>query len=321
MEFLALIVKNILALPSLCFAAGILLPLIVKKMTFPEKITDSISLILLLIIGIKGGISLQTADAHSFFIISLLLILWGLLQPFLSYGLLKRFSNLDTKTIAAIAGCFGSVSVMTFIAATGFLEMQTIPYKESMIATLSIMEIPGIIAALILGSKGNAQKFSLKDVFKELFFNKAILMLVCGIFIGYLSFGTGVYPYITSSLVLFKPALCLFLGLLGIKIGLNMTSIRSLSLPVILFGIYMPMIGAMIGLSLSYLIGLDIGTATLVACIAASASYIAVPAAVRIAFPTANETVYLPLSLGITFPFNVAIGIPIYYQIAKLFLR
>jgi hypothetical protein len=249
------------------------------------------------------------------------LILWGFLNPLLSFYLLKSFTRVDRVTAAAIAASFGSVSVMTFITATSFLDQLKVDYQGFIIPALAIMEIPAIISGIFLAKtfdKGSSSSFG--KLLRESLINKAIVAMVVGLVTGIVFYANQLTPISDTFLRSFKPLLCLFLFDMGLHVGFQKQHLRSFSWSLNIFAVYMPLIGGSFGLFLSYLLGLDAGTGTLVAVLTASASYIAVPAAMRIALPEAKEAIYLPLSLGIAFPFNVIVGIPLYYYLAVLFL-
>lgn len=326
MDFKSLVLKNVFNLPLLCFLLGIVITIFKHKFRLPAKINKLMTVFILFCVGLKGGAPLAehaSSSAGHFFVILSALVLWGFFQPILSFYLLKRFTQLDLMTAAALAASFGSVSVMTFITAIAFLDQLQTHYEPFLIAILAIMEIPAIITGLSIAKKfdQSLQQTSLLQILKESLLNKAILAIVLGLIVGAFCYFYQMTEISSAILVPFRPILCLFLFDMGLHVGRHREQFRSFSWPVNLFALYMPLIGGSFGLLLSYLLGLDAGTGTLIAILTASASYIAVPAAMRIALPQAKEAVYLPLSLGIAFPFNVIIGIPLYYHLAGHFLR
>lgn len=303
---------------NICFIAGVLLSLIKSDLRLYRPLTQFLTIWILFCIGLKGGAPLVEhlgASSSQFSTTLTCLIVWGALQPILSFYLLKRFTPVDPMTGAAISASFGSVSVMTFVTALTFLDQQQIPYQEFIIPALAIMEIPAIISGIFL-AKRFCRSSSLSGIFRHSLLNKAIITIFLGLVV------SAVIPTaITASLLLpFKPLLALFLFEMGLQVGRQKHYFRSLSWSLNFFALYMPLIGALVGLLLSYLLQLDIGTGTLVAVLSASASYIAVPAAMKIALPQAKEGIYLPLSIGIAFPFNIMFGIPIYYYFAQKLL-
>lgn len=330
MNFLYLITKNIFNLPLICFLFGIFLALIKPTFKLPAKLSNYLTVYILFSIGLKGGGPLaqySTSSALLFSIILTTLILWGLLSPLLSFYILKSFTRVDCMTAAAIAASFGSVSVMTFITAISFLDQLQIHYQELIIAALAIMEIPAIISGIFIFKifqkndlKNLNSSSSITKLLRESLFNKAIISIVIGLVSGAILYCNDLSQISYNILLSFKPLLCLFLLYMGLNVGIQREHFRSFSWSLNLFGLYMPLFGGCFGLFLSRFLGLDVGTGTLIAVLTASASYIAVPAAMRIALPQAKEAIYLPLSLGIAFPFNVIIGIPLYYYLAILLL-
>lgn len=322
MDLLNILLKNLIAIPILCFLFGILLSIFRMDWLFRPKIHSFSTYLLLFSIGLKGGRAfVEHAKAPQFFLLLGIMITWGLIQPFISFWFLRKFTKIDASTAAAIAACFGSVSVMTFAAGTAFLEKLNIPYETLVIAVLAMMEVPAILSGLFISkSKNVSTVHKIKNLWIHTLFNKTILMIFVGMAAGMICYRFQASYLPSKILILFKPFLCLFLLNMGLLIGKQTKDLNQFSWSLGLFGFYMPLIGGTFGILLSYLLGLDAGTGTLIAVLSASASYIAVPAAVRIAIPEANEAIYLPLSLGIAFPFNVLIGIPIYYVASMKFL-
>lgn len=318
MDILNILLKNLIAVPILCFLFGILLSAFGMDWLFRPKIHSFLTYFLLFCIGLKGGGAfMQHSTAPQFFLLLGIMIAWGLIQPFISYWFLRKFTKTDASTAAAIAACFGSVSVMTFAAGTAFLEKLDVPYETVVIAVLAIMEVPAILSGLFISKSRNISVDNkTKNIWIHTLFNKTILMIFLGMAIGMICYRLQASYLPSNILIIFKPFLCLFLLNMGLLIGKQRKDLNQFSWSLSLFGFYMPLIGGVFGIVLSYFFGLDAGTGTLIAVLSASASYIAVPAAVRIAIPEANEAIYLPLSLGIAFPFNVLIGIPIYYVLA-----
>lgn len=284
--------------------------------------TSALTGYLLFAIGLKsGGAFVGGVNSYVLLILGLL-VTWGLFQPFLSYWILRRAIKLDSPTSAAIAACFGSISVMTYIAATSFLEALDIHYDGLVIAALAIMEIPAIVSGLFIANFYNkSAKMPLQRLLIDAIFNRTIGMILIGMALGAITKVLS-WNFIASPLlIIFKPLLCLFLFYMGWLVGQHRESLRQFNWSLSLFGMYMPLIGAAFGIFIAFFFKLDLGTATLITTLTASASYIAVPAAMRMALPKAQEAVYLPLSIGITLPFNIIIGIPMYYQIATCVIK
>lgn len=328
MNFSSLILKSVFNFPLICFLGGIFFALIKPGFRLPVKLNKCLTIYILFCVGLKGGGPLAEhaiSSAFLFFIILTGLVIWGLLSPLLSFYLLRCFTRVDCVTRAAIAASFGSVSVMTFITAISFLDQFKVGYQQLIIAALAIMEIPAIISGIFLAKIFDKNHLnpssSISKLLGESLFNKAVLSILIGLIFGVFFYFRKLTPISAHLLVPFKPLLCLFLFDMGLNVGLQRQHFRFFSWSLNLFGVYMPLIGGGFGLFLSYILGLDVGTGTLIAVLTASASYIAVPAAMQIALPQAKEGIYLPLSLGIAFPFNVVIGIPLYYSLAIWFLK
>lgn len=314
MDIVNILLKNLIALPIICFLFGILFSVLRIDGLFRPKIHALLTYFLLFSIGLKGGGAFMQHSSNQFFSLLGIMITWGLTQPLISYWILRRFTKTDGSTAAAIAACFGSVSVMTFAAGAAFLEKLHVSYETLVIAILAIMEVPAIISGLFISKcRNESATHNTKNLWIHTLFNKTILMIFLGMAIGMICYQLKLSYLPAHILIVFKPCLSLFLLNMGMLIGRQRKDLNQFSLSLSLFGFCMPLIGGAFGIALSYFFGLDVGTGTLIAVLSASASYIAVPAAMRIAIPEAKEAIYLPLSLGIAFPFNVLIGIPIYY--------
>jgi hypothetical protein len=321
MTYLNFFIHNLFNIPILAFVLGILMSMSQLKGNFFSKANPLLITFLLFLIGLKGGSYLiEYVGWHVYFVIGVLVI-WALIQPFIGYFFLRRSTGLDKSTAVAVAACFGSVSVMTYVAGTSFLDRLAIDYDGFIVVAVAILEVPAIMSGLLIFklSKEHTQ-LSMKRLLIDVIGNKTIVMIVGGMVVGATLYKLQ-WSLITSTLLIgFKPVLTLFLFNMGWIIGNHRQQLRQFSWSLSLFGCYMPLLGASVALGLSYCLGLDRGTGTLVSLLSASASYIAVPAAMKMALPSAKEAIYLPLCLGITFPFNVVIGIPLYYQMAQFIL-
>lgn len=314
MDILLILFSNLVEIPILCFLIGILFSLFGINFLLPLKIRSLLTYLLLFCIGLKGGGAFMQHLTNDFLLLLGVMVVWGFVQPFISYWILRKFTKTDTATASAIAACFGSVSVINFVGATAFLEKLHVPYETVVVAVLAMMEVPAILSGLFIFKwKKQSVINDSKNVWIHTLFNKTILMIFLGIAVGMICSQLKMSYLSARILMVFKPCLCLFLLNMGLVIGKQRKDLNQFSWSLTLFGFYMPLIGGAIGIGFSYLLGLDVGTGTLIAVLIASASYIAVPAAVRIAIPEAKEALYLPLALGIAFPFNVLMGIPIYY--------
>jgi len=318
MNWLPLTLKNILNPAILFFGFGILFSIWRRGIKTPSWIGATLSYLLLIFIGIKGGACLEgnSGNAPLFYRITLVMVGWGLIQPVVIFFLLKKLTSIKPETAAAIAASFGSISLMTFITASFYLENFNISYGPFMIAVLAIMEIPGIVSALFLIHF----KKSIGRILYHSVFNKAIIAMAIGGVVGYAVSGLGMSQLFEPIQKTFPIFLSLFLFVMGLSVGTYKHQLQNLGARLALFAVSAAFMGGLVGLFLAWLLKTDVGTGAMMAVLSASASYIAVPATMKVALPEAEEAVYLPLSIGVTFPFNILIGIPIYYQLASRIL-
>jgi len=326
MEFFYLISQNILSPAILFFALGIIAGFVKSDLEVPDSISRYLSIYLMMAIGLKGGVAI--ANTHEFTSQTLAAISGGfmvsLLLPFLSYAILRLTTNLDQPTAAAVAAHYGSISMVTFATASAFLQSHAVYYAGYIVAILALMEAPAILSGLFIAHRAEPKtqihKNEEKKLSRDIFTNGAILLIFGSFLIGWITGQPG-FDKVSGFLdTPFQGILCLFLLDMGLMVAKNLHHLKGFTWPLAIFGIYMPLIGASIGLGISWLIGLDVGTGTLLTVLCGSASYIAVPAAMRLALPEAKAAIYLPMSLAITFPFNVTVGIPLYFALAKAIL-
>ena len=327
MELLHLISQNLLSPAILFFALGVLAGFFKSDLEIPDSISRYLSIYLMMAIGFKGGVAI--ANTHSFDTTMLTTVAAGVaigfLQPFIGYRLLRWTTKLDSPTAAAVAAHYGSISMVTFVTAVAFLKESDIVYAGYIVAVLALMEAPAIISGLYLAHRDAPRTRSHEKeervLFqRDIFTNGAILLLLGAFVIGWLSGQDGMVKMEGFLVTPFQGILALFLLDMGLLVAKNLHHLKSFTFRLAAFGIYMPLLGASIGLAWSAFIGLDVGTGMLFAVLCASASYIAVPAAMRLALPEAKAAIYVPLSIAITFPFNVTVGIPLYYALAQHFL-
>ena len=278
-------------------------------------------------IGFKGGVAIaETADINGEVIATIAAgLAVGFTQPFIDYWMLKATSKLDSPTAAAVAAHYGSISMVTFVTAASFLGANEVVYAGYIVAVLALMEAPAILSGLFIAHRAAPETIKTAEtatpkLSREIFTNGAILLLTGSFLVGWAT-GTEGYNKMEGFLVTpFQGILALFLLDMGLVVSRQMHHLKEMTFKLVLFGIYMPLIGAFVGLCLSVLIGLDVGTGMLFTVLCASASYIAVPAAMRLALPQAKAAIYVPMSLAITFPFNIVIGIPLYFALAEYLL-
>lgn len=319
MENFSSLTSSLLSPMVLAFLLGITASLVKSDLKFPEGLYSTLTIYLLFAIGIKGGYKLSLIPLQQFVIPGLMGLLLGLLIPVWSFFILKKIGKFDETNAAAIAAHYGSVSAVTFGEGIAFLELMHITYEGYLPALLAVMEIPGILAALLIAKKYTSNDSSLKSIMKELFTNKGTVLLIGGLLIGYISGGKGYEQVSPVYDGLFRGILTLFLLEIGLVSGRRIGDLPKVGLFLAIFGIVMPMVHGVLAIMIGKYIGLSLGGCTIFAVLAASASYIAAPAAVRIALPKANPSYYLTSSLLITFPFNITVGIPLYFSISKLF--
>ena len=315
-DLLALAAQNILSPMVLAFALGFAAALARSDLVFPEAAAKALSIYLLFAIGFKGGVSVSD---HGFDVQLVATLAAGAalsaLIPLIAFGLLRAVSQLSRTDAAAVAAHYGSISIVTFVAATSALTAQAIGYEGYIVAVAAIMESPAILTALWLAR--TADRAAGGSLWREIALNGSVVVLVGAFLIGWITGAEGLAEISGFVSDPFKGVLALFLLDMGLIAGRGVQhSGRLLAPPVIAFGLGMPLIGAALGLGAGGLIGLSPGGVALLATLAASASYIAVPAAMRVALPEANPGIYLTLSLGVTFPFNLTLGIPLYIAAA-----
>ena len=325
--------NNLLIPAVLFFALGAIARIIKSDLRFPPDLAKVLSIYLLMAIGLHGGYELSKADLAT----AINAIMWALILGF-SLPILGYFSLVITRKVnpldaAAISAHYGSVSAGTFLTAIAFLDSSGVEYESYPLIMLAVMESPAIIVGLLLAAmarkqisaRSNQGKGSTADMnedsdtgfghlLREAFTNGSVVVLIGSMIIGAISQPSGIEklkPFIDE---IFMGVLCLFLFEMGMEAARRIKEFKKVGMVLALFGMIMPLIGGTIGALVGYsILGFSVGGATLVAVLGASASYIAVPPAMRLAVPEANPSFYLTLSLGITFPFNVLVGIPLYY--------
>lgn len=315
-ELISLASANLLSPVVLCFVLGGIAAAVRSDLEIPESIGKALAIYLMLAIGLKGGAAMGKDPLSEAALTLGFAIGLSFLLPLLAFALLRAMTGLDRPTRAAVAAHYGSVSVVTFVAASEFVAAQGLRPEGYMVAALAAMETPAIMTGLLLARATGRSGVS-PALLREVFTNGSVMLLLGGFAIGWISGTAGMAKIQVFVVDLFNGILCLFLLDMGLVAVRRLRAARGLSAGTIAFGIVMPLIGAAIALAGAVLLGLGAGGAALLMTLAASASYIAVPAAMRLALPEADPGIYLPLSLGITFPFNVAVGIPLYAGLAK----
>jgi uncharacterized protein len=283
-----------------------------SDLSVPEAMAKGLSLYLMLAIGLKGGAAIAAPGGADALLPALGVgIALSLLMPLPAFAALRAL-RLDRETAAAVAGHYGSVSVVTFAAAAGILAARGVAYEGFMPAVLAAMETPAIITALVLARGASGGVFNRK-LAREVFLNGSVVLLLGSFFIGWFSGPAGKAQLAPFTEGLWQGALCFFLLEMGLMAARQLRAAgRGLPPALIGFGVLMPLVGAVFGWAGGQLAGLSPGGLALMTVMGASASYIAVPAAMRMALPRADAGIYVTLSVAITFPFNILVGIPLY---------
>lgn len=301
----------------LFFIFGVLAGAVKSNLEIPNAISRFLSLYLLMALGLKGGFALsESGFTHEVGASLGAAILLAIIVPLMGYFLLKRFvSGFDA---IAISATYGSVSAVTFVTAVQFLENQNIAYGGHMAAAMALMESPAIILAVILANRlRQQQSVPIGKILHESFTDGAQLLLLGAMVVGMLTGDAGQAAMQPFSGDLFKGMLAFFLLDMGLMSARNISQIKGRSPWLIAYAVAGPLVHAAIALGLAYLLNLSAGDGALLMVLAASASYIAVPAVLRYAIPEASPSLYFGLSLGVTFPFNLIIGIPTYAALAQ----
>ncbi|HVM37330.1 MAG TPA: sodium-dependent bicarbonate transport family permease [Sphingomicrobium sp.] len=290
-----------------------------SDLNIPEAVAKGLSIYLMIAIGLKGGVEVSktgfTAELGAAALAGLAL---SFLIPFFAYLLLTRIGRLSPVNAAAVSAHYGSVSVVTFVTAAEMLGRGGMGPAGYMVAVLALMETPAIISGLVLARRGAGRTGgSTADLLHEVLLNASVVLLIGSFAIGFVAGPEGFIPIAPVFETLFRGLLCIFLLDMGLVAGRRLIETRSLTPRAAGLGVVLPLINGTIGTAAGTLIGLDVGSAAALGILAASASYIAVPAAMRLALPEADPGLYLSMSLGVTFPFNVIVGIPLFAMLAQ----
>lgn len=311
----------------LFFFFGLFAGLVRSNLSIPESIAKFLSLYLLVAVGFKGGVGMATAGFTTAMALALIAAaLLAFIIPIYAFLILRR--RLNPFDAAAISATYGSVSAVTFITAVSFVERQGVSYGGYMTVALVLMESPAIIMAVLLAnvvrarakrveSSTDGTPMSLKAVLHEAFTDGAHLLLLASLLIGYVTGvpgKTSLDPFLTS---IQKGMLLFFLLEMGLLVSRRARDLKMDGPFLTVFALVIPLVNATLSIALARLFGLELGDAFLLTVLAASSSYIVVPAVVRYAIPEANASLYFGMSLAVTFPFNILVGIPLYFSILK----
>lgn len=304
----------------LFFVLGVAAGLARAELRLPAAIYDFVSAILLLSIGLKGGMQLATQPVGNLLGDVALVLLMGVLLPLIAFPVLRFAGRLPRADSASLAAHYGSVSVGTFAVAISYAARQEIPYEEYMPLFVVLLEVPAILVGILL-ARGVNRTTRWGPLAHELFLGKSIVLLLGGLAIGWAAGPEGLEPIAPFFFDLFKGVLALFLLEMGLIASAQLAGALRYGLFLVAFGLLAPLAFSLIGIGFGVLMGLSPGGVMLLAVLAASASYIAAPAAMRTAVPEANPAISLTASLAITFPFNILVGIPLYHRLTELLLN
>lgn len=316
-----MIVETLTSPVILFFVLGFFAAMVKSDLSIPEAFAKAMSIYLMAAIGLKGGVSVADSGFTPDLLWAALVgITLSFLLPFPAFFLLTRFGKLSRIDAGAVAAHYGSVSVVTFVTAQELLTNQGLSPAGYMVAVLALMETPAIITGLMLAKRGQSTAGAVKEpggsMVHEVLTNASVILLVGAFIIGLVAGSEGfaaVRPLFDTG---FRGVLCLFLLDMGLIAARRLTQSRKLNAPLVAIAIALPLINGVLGTLAGAMIGLDAGSAAALGVLAASASYIAVPAAMRLALPEADPGIYLAMSLGITFPFNIIFGISIFAALA-----
>jgi hypothetical protein len=316
--------SNLTSPPLLFFILGALATLLRTDLEIPEAVAKLLSVYLLMAIGFKGGVALSenafSWDAYTGLFIALFL---SALVPILVFFVLRRSQSVENA--AAMAATYGSISAVTFVTCTSYLDVNEIDWSGYLVAAMALMESPAIIIGLLLCrifSEGEDKRLPIKGLLREAFLNGSVFLILGSLCVGYISGAAGKAQIDVFVNDLFVGVLCLFLLDMGIvamrrlsDLGSDRAAVKPMQL--LAWGIAIPIVNAALAIGLCLLFEISLGDAILITVLSASASYIAVPAALRLALPQANPSLYLTASLGVTFPFNLLVGIPLYHRVLE----
>ena len=316
-----LILQNMLNPPVLFFFLGMLAVFFKSELSIPQPLPKLFSLYLLIAIGLHGGYELSKSGLDLYIFEALMIaVVMSMLVPIYSFFILR--TKIDVYNAIAIAATYGSISAVTFITGITYLQTIGIEYGGFMVASMALMESPAIVIGLVFAAMfvksddaEEDEKTDWKEILREAFLNPSVFLLVGALIIGIATGEKGWHSMEPLFGTLFKGFLAFFLLDMGLVAARKIHELKKVGFFLIAFALIMPMVNALVATGLAYAFEIEKGDAFLLALLSASASYIAVPAAMRLSVPQANPGIYLPLSLAVTFPFNISLGIPLYYFI------
>ena len=309
--------QNLLDPTILCFIVVLAAGLLKSDLRLPRSSYDFVSLYLLLAIGFKGGVQLSKTNIADFMPALWATLAIGVLIPVIAYRFIRLSKKFDRANAGSIAGHYGSVSAVTFATALAFVESHDMSYESYMMTLMVILEVPALCVGIFLAKGGFKEVDDKQKLVRDILFGKSIFLLGGGLLIGYIAGPEKMAPLDPLFVDLFKGFLALFLLEMGVITSQQMGHLRTTGAFLLFFAITMPLISGSLGLFIGHFIGMSVGGKFLLGILAASASYIAAPSAMKIAVPEANASLSLTASLAITFPFNITVGIPLFFYIAQ----
>lgn len=314
---LDVLLASLLSPVVLAFVLGALAVAVRSDLEIPEPLYQALSIYLLLAIGLKGGTALSVTPLGEVAAPVLGTLVLGVVTPVVAYNVLRRLGRFDRTNAAALAAHYGSVSAVTFIAAQTVAAYAGVPSEGFMPALVAVLEVPAIIVGLLIAYARGERAGSWQEALREVVTGRSIVLLVGGMAIGWIAGKDGMAPVEPFFVAGFQGALTLFLLDMGMSAARRLRDLRAVGPFLVAFGVLMPLVHGALGVWAGLATGLSVGGAAVLGAMVSSASYIAAPAAVRVGLPEANPAYYLTAALGITFPFNLTVGIPVYLALAE----
>lgn len=314
-----MIIETLTSPIILFFVLGMIAGFARSDLAIPEAIAKGMAIYLMAAIGLKGGVSVAANGfTTDLMLAGLAGIVLSFLLPLPAFALLSGFGRLDRTTAAATAAHYGSVSLVTYVTAVEILDASGMPAAGFMVAVLALMETPAIISGIALARRQRESDGGASSLWHEVLLNASVVLLVGAMLIGFIAGKEGFEPIKPVFEGGYRGVLCLFLLDMGLIASRRLSETKALSWRLASIAILLPMVNGVLGVVIGSMLGLDQGTSAILGVLAASASYIAVPAAMRLALPEADPGIYLSMSLGITFPFNVVINISVIAALARM---
>ncbi len=299
----------------LFFLLGLAAGLLRSELRLPAAMYELLSVVLLLAIGLKGGVELAKQPFGQLAPQIAAVMAMGFVLPLVAFPILHHVGRFKRADAASIAAHYGSVSVGTYAVAAAYFASRQVAFEAHMPLLLAVLEVPAILVGIVL-ARGVSRDIRFGAMAHEVFLGKGIVLLMGGLLIGWMAGPDGLVSVKPLFFDLFKGILALFLLEMGLITARQVATLRQYGVFLVLFGVAMPLFSSLVGIGMGWGLGFSTGGMAMLATLAASASYIAVPAAMRISVPEANPTLSLAASLGVTFPFNVLLGIPLYHSMA-----